>query len=304
MQVGYILFGIVPVLVSLANRAGWGASATVVARFVITCICVLGLAAATGQSLKSSNTRLLLMRGLFGGSAVMCYFVAVKETGAGMGTLLNNTHSIWANVLAVLVLGQRPFRGFWILLSIAVAGLWLVIDPSFDKLSWGELLGLLSGILAGAAILCVKELRKSESALTILLSFSVAGLLCGLPFYLYEVLQAPGGIPGYWRGAWDAIFHAGGPVQSSRILIGWLAILGVGLSSFAAQLLFTQGYKNTSVQLGSLISLTTPVIASFLGWFFLNEPLGIKFIIGAFLTLVACTLMARRESVAHQEAAG
>jgi hypothetical protein len=92
------------------------------------------------------------------------------------------------------------------------------------------------------------------------------------------------------------------PDRRSAVHHMGLAILGMGVSSFAAQLLFTQGYKNTSVQLGTLLSLTTPVIASFLGWYFLDEPLGMKYAIGAVMTLAACTLMATREAQARQAA--
>lgn len=271
MQLGYIAFGFVPVCVSVANRAGWNTGSVVVARFTITCLCVILAALATRQSLRTANIKLLFLRGFLGGAAVLGYFGAVQETGAGIGTLLNNTHALWASVLAVLVLHEKPFRGFGVILLIAMIGIWLVINPSVERFGWGEMVGLLSGALAGAAILCVKELRKTDSALTILFSFAVAGLICGLPLAIHDWLRAP--------------------VVASNALNGWLALVGVGVLSFVAQFLYTQGYKDTSVQVGSVLSLTTPVIASWMGWFFLDEPLGPRYIAGASLTLGACTLM-------------
>jgi drug/metabolite transporter (DMT)-like permease len=290
MQLGYMLFGILPICVSIANREGWDASSVVVARFAITCMCVVIAALATHQSLKTSNLKLLFLRGFLGGAAVVCYFVSVQETGAGMGTLLNNTHSIWASLLAVLILKEKPFRGFWTIMAIAIAGLSLVINPRFDRFSWGEFIGLLSGILAGAAILCVKELRKSDNALTILFSFAVSGLLCGLPFAVHHHLGAQLGVDHQAGSHLSTIVLSDGGL-SNATRNGWLALLGVGVSSFFAQFFFTQGYKDTSVQLGSLLALTSPVIASFLGWLLLDEKIGIRFIIGAFLTLFACALM-------------
>jgi drug/metabolite transporter (DMT)-like permease len=271
LQLGNFFFGVLPICVSAANKAGWTTGSVVVARFTITCLCVLLAARVTRQSLRTSNVRLLLLRGFLGGSAVLFYFAAVEQTGAAMGTLLNNTHSIWASALAVLFLGERPSRGFWAILALAIAGIWLVINPSFDRFSWGELLGLLSGILAGGAILCVKQLRQTDNALTILFSFAVSGLLCGIPLAVYS-----------WRGV---------PGTADFVTGGWLALLGVGISSFVAQFLFTQGYKNTSVQLGSVLTLTTPVLASILGWLFLDERLGLRFVAGASLTLAACALI-------------
>lgn len=295
MQLGYILFGIVPVLVAAANRAGWSAASTVVARFIIACICGVAVARVIGQSLKASRPRVLFYRGFLGGTAVVTYFLSVTQTGAGMGALLNNTHAIWANVLAVLVLRQRPARGFWAILLLASVGLWLVIDPTPERLSWGVFWGVLSGILAGGAILCVKELRKTDNASTILFGFSVVGLLCGLPFLIYERLNAPTGIWGDWTGLYSSILAFRGRWWASELLRGWMALLGVGIFSFIAQFLFTQGYKKTSVQLGTILSLTTPVIASAMGRLFLDEPLSPKFVVGAALTLTACAMMGMKE---------
>ena len=103
-----------------------------------------------------------MWRGIFGALAVLLYFTSVQLTGAGVGTLLNYTYPLWANAFGAVFLGQRTFRGFWALLALALVGVYLVIDPVWTQLpSFGELAGVVSAMLAGAAViggfLCLNE---------------------------------------------------------------------------------------------------------------------------------------------------
>lgn len=275
MLAGFIVFSGIPVMVKLASAYGVEAPAAVLVRFGVGFLCVLALVTLTRQRIRTGNFRLLVLRGLFGGAAVLLFFTGVVATGAGLGTLLNYTHCIWGNVLAVLVLRQKPPRVFWLLLMLAVAGLYLVIDPRTSLgrpgALWGAVAGLLSGILGGAAILCIKQLRRTDGPLTIFFSFAVVGFLVSLGLLGRDLLlEEPATLPAGFSGPALGI------------------LLGMGLLGFAGQMLFTAGYKNTSIPLGTLLSLTVPVLAILNGSLFLGEPLSLGFVAGAALILTAC----------------
>jgi drug/metabolite transporter (DMT)-like permease len=295
MHTGYLLLAFVPVLVRVANQAGWDTGSTVFARFVIACVCIAVVSPLGGQRLKTGNPRALFLRGLFGGGAVLAYFAAVEETNASTAVLLNFTHSIWANVIGVLVLRQKPVRGFWPLLSLAAVGLYLVIDPGFDNFKRGEMLGLLSGVLGGGAILCVKELRKTDNATTIQASLSLAGLVCALPFFVPARLRSPTALLDDFSAALPPVLHGPAGPLASPALCAWLAVLAMGICAYAGQHFFTSGYKDTSVQLGTLLSLTTPLYATLMGRLLLQEVLTARFLLGASFILVACMLVGLKE---------
>lgn len=83
--------------------------------------------------------------------------------------------------------------------------------------------------------------------------------------------------------------------------VGALALMG--LFSFGGQMLFTAGYKNTSIQLGTLLSLTAPVLAVANGYVFLGERLDARFIVGAAMILTACggmSLLEKRRALRSQ----
>src|SRR5687768_4336453 len=152
MLVGYLLLGLVPVLVRSARDVGWNAPHTVAARFALGILFILGISAARRRWLMANNRTLLLWRGIFGGAAVLLYFTSVQLAGAGVGTLLNYTYPLWASVFGAVFLGQRPFRGFWALLALALVGVYLVINPVWTQPpSLGEVAGVVSAMLAGAA---------------------------------------------------------------------------------------------------------------------------------------------------------
>lgn len=277
MLLGHLLFGAVPLLLKLALDRGLPASTAVALRFGVA-LAAVGLLAGLGRrlagrarhelSLAPVNRWALLWRGVWGGLAVLLYFQAVALCGAGLGTLLNYTHSLFSNLLGALALGQRPGRGFWPLLGLAGLGLVLVLDPGAGRLNGlGMALGLLSGVAGGAAVLTIKSLRRTDNALTINLALALGGLAFSLPLMGVQGLAGQG------------VLQAPGPA--------WAWAAGAGLLAFGGQWFFNHGFKGTSVGLASLISLTTPVLAVLSGWLWLGEPLTPHFLAGAACILVA-----------------
>lgn len=284
MLLGYLLFGAVPVLVKQGLRAGVDPGAAVVLRFLVA-IALLGLMSLFGHRIRPVNRRGLAWRGLFGGLAVGSFFLAIQLCGAGLGTLLNYTHSLWANVFGGLFFGQRPAKAFWPLLALASLGLWLVLDPTHGTLSpWGLGVGLFSGMVGGAAVLTIKTLRKTDDAVTINSALSLGGLIVGLPL------------------AWASLsLHPGTGLPAAPAPWAWIAVSGC--FSFYGQHFFNHGFKEVSVPMASLLAQLTPVIACVSGWYFLGETFTPHFILGSLCIVLACAWMGRLESRPKNRAA-
>jgi drug/metabolite transporter (DMT)-like permease len=285
MLLGYSCFGLAPVFLRLGLMGGWSASGAVVVRFLVAlvltaAIALAGAAFGGGRELavRPVNKGGLVWRGIYGGAAVSTYFYSVQLLGAGLGALLNCTYSLWANVFGVLLRRHRPDRWFWPLLAAAAVGLWFIVDVSDARVSHlGLLIGILSGIAGGAALLTIKTLRATDNAVTINLALTFGGLVVGIPI----------------EGA--RIASAGPPPAT---LWPALCLLVSAVFSFFGQLLFNHGLKHTSVALGSLLALCTPVIAGVCGLLFLGERLTPHFLLGAGLILLACVTLGYREALA------
>jgi drug/metabolite transporter (DMT)-like permease len=231
MVFGYLLLGLQPMFVKLAARHGFSPAESVLVRFSITLTLALVTARLEGQSLGTKNPRLWLLRGIFGGGAVLLYFTAVSHAGAGVGTLLNYTYPLWAQLFA-FVLGEKVRLENWFFLALALAGMYLIVSPGTHELGLGEIAGMVSGLLAGASVLCVKKLRETDGEQTIIVSFSVVGLAYAIVMLLWPDSSVGGST------------FSGGPAP----LGGWMIECMVGLLSFYGHVFFTRGYKNTSVQ--------------------------------------------------------
>jgi drug/metabolite transporter (DMT)-like permease len=286
MLLGHALFGAVPLFLKLGLRGGVDSVCAVVLRFVVGLAIIFLLAAVFGRPgdgirgelrLLPVNRRGLFWRGLWGGLAVFTYFIAVERLGAGLGTLLNYTHSLWSNVFALLWLGRRPSRRFWARLALAGLGVALVLHPTAPgRLDPGAVaVGLFSGMAGGAAVLTIKTLRRTDNALTINLALALGGLALALPWVA-------------WR-AWEGALR----LKASAAAWSWVALAGV--FSFGGQFFFNHGFRRTSVALASLIALLTPVLAVLAAWIWLGEALTPHALLGSACVLAALLLQGLEE---------
>ena len=289
LLLGYALFGMLPLTVKLLSSLGLSTAQIVFFRFLFCSLFVVAVATFRLQELRAYNKTALLVRGLSGGLSVFLWFLALEYTTASKGTMLSYTNSMWANVFNAVFLRQQPHRGFWFILAIALSGVWLVLDPSFDSFNKGDTLALLAAACGGVAILSIKEARRTDNAISVFASFSWIGLLISALFLALPVgAVAP--------APWGQVFTAW-PILSGLLLMGAV--------STAGQLFFTQGYGNASVALGTILSLLVPVVASGGACFLLGETLSIRFLCGAALILSACAVSGIREarkSLAVEEA--
>lgn len=277
--VSNVFFGVLPVLVKMASRAGYSAMQETFCRFAVGLLGTALLGVFGWQSLRVVNRPWVLARGILGAVSVIGYFIALQTTSAGVGTLLNYTYILWANVFAVVFFGQRPPRFFFVSLAVAAAGVCLVLNARLDHLGIGEMAGIFSGLTGGAAVLAIKRCRETDTALTVFGSFSVFSFV----FSIAALVAGPG-----WIGplsAWKAPDPGG---------LGLLVM--IGLVSMAAQVLFSEALGWTSLALGSFLTLSVPVLAAIFGLFFLGEPLTPYFGSGLVLVLAACSFVLWQEN--------
>ncbi len=252
-----VLFGLSAVLARLATLGGMSGGQVTLVRFALGLVFVGGIFAARPGMFRPRRKGLLVSRGLFGGFAALLYFLAIARIPAGEATLLNNTFPIWAVLLSLFLLNERPTIHLLVALGLASAGVFLVLGGGEVRLGlgWGEGLAVLSAITGGAAVTSIRALRATDNAPTIFFAFAVGGFVVSIPFAL-----------GPWPGVWAP----------------YLATLGVGIVAFLAQLLMTEAYGTLSVPEAAVWQQLTP-IASYLWALGLGEPIGGTTVLGVLL---------------------
>ena len=127
---------------------------------------------------------LLLARSIFGTIGIFANFYALSKITISEGQTLNKTAPFFTVIFAYLFLKERVTLRQLGALGLAFAGTMLITKPGFaGEAAFPLAMGLLGGLGAGAAYVCVRALcnRGVEPAF-IILFFSAFSCLASVPF--------------------------------------------------------------------------------------------------------------------------
>jgi drug/metabolite transporter (DMT)-like permease len=249
-------------------------------RFVAGILLVTAVVAMGRAQVRPRRWAWLLVRGLFGGVAVVTYFASIRLAPVGVATLLNQTQPVFTMLFSWGLLMERPRRGALGALVLTVAGVAIIVGVRQLTLhAWrGELLGIASAIASGVAVTGIRASRRAgtdgtppETAWSVFLSFSLIGALVSIPAAFFP------------RGSWLV-----------PTALEWVQLTVVAGCSVAAQLIMTEAIGHlTGAQSGIISQLTVPTTVV-LGIVVLGERLTTSFLAGAALILggVAITIAA------------
>ena len=194
------------------------------------------------------------------------FFLALKETGVAVGTMVcAGSLPILGGLFSWIFFKEKPPRIWYPATAAAVAG---VVLLSLNEAMRVELLGLALALLATLFYLgntmTAKSLARSHPPETIMaLLFIVAGVLNLPVFFIFPI---------DWLGSAHGI---------------WVA-LHLGLITGAlAYTLNLKGLKITSTPTAMTLVLTDPLGAALLGFFLLNEPVSLQILLGMLLIFVS-----------------
>jgi drug/metabolite transporter (DMT)-like permease len=232
--------------------------------FVRFCIGLLACGiAATRVRLRAKNKLGLILRGSYGGAAVLLYFLAIAHLPVGVATLLNYTAPIFTALYAAVFLDEAVRPATLGALALTTTGVALVITGTAPQGSLGlgawQMVGVASALLSGAAVATIREVRKTDGSWEIFAAFCLGGAL---------ITSVP---------------TAFGWVSPSRV--EWAELFVVGLLSVLAQLLMTYALRFVRAAVAGIIAQLTPVAALAMGWIFLREAIVGVALLGAAITL-------------------
>jgi drug/metabolite transporter (DMT)-like permease len=236
-----VLFGLAAMLAKVAARDGMSGGQATLVRFSLGLAAVAALFRLRPGTFRPARWSLLAVRGLVGGAAALMYYLAIARIPAGEATLLNNLFPIFAVVISLFTLRERPTAHLALALAVASAGVYLVLWGGDEAaragemalhLGWGEGIAILSAMAGGVAVTAIRALRSSVNAPTIFASFATGGILVSLPFGLAPWPSAP---------------------------LAWAAALAAGVAAFFAQLTMTEAYGALSIPEAAVLQQLTPI---------------------------------------------
>jgi drug/metabolite transporter (DMT)-like permease len=266
MSVSALGFAVMASITKLAAAEVPGAEIALV-RFV--CGSLFCLAWHLRSPLHPRNRKVLALRGVLGGGAVLCFFVSIEHLHVGISTLLQYTAPAFTAVWAAIFLRERIALSTILALGLTLGGVGLLVlgqSPAgaTTLLDRWELVGVLGAIFSGGAVAAIRELRATEPSVTIFTAFNLGGVL---------VTVGPALRHWVWPSA-----HGG------------LLLLAVAAISIASQLGMTWSLRWLQAAVGGLLMQLTPVAALAIGALLFGELIHPLAWLGAAVTLAGVSL--------------
>jgi drug/metabolite transporter (DMT)-like permease len=241
----------------LVTLAGTGAATTAFFRCLLALPALAALAAV--EQRRRGPRRLAARLGAVGagvllGIDLVLWNHAIAEVGAGVATVLGNLQVLFVAVAAWLLLGERPKRGFLVVLPVVMAGVVLVSGLADHGGSGHALAGIGYGIgtsVSYAAFLLV--LRQASSGMA-----HVAGPLADATAGSALAALALG------------LLFGGLRLEMSWASLGWLLLLSFS-SQTVGWLLITSSLPRLPAAVSSLLLLLQPAAALLLAAAVLGE---------------------------------
>lgn len=244
---------------------------TTLFRFIVG-LGILGTAALFGRiSLTFVHGPLLLLRGLFGGAAILIFFASVSKLGVGKATILIYSFPVFASIFSSIFLKEKIGATRFVAILTAFFGIYLLAADNgrgvslLGALGRYELLTIFGAMLGGMALVLVKKLHDTDSSYAIYFAQCVVGL-------------------------WIVVVPAN-LVPCSIGFSGGLLLVAIGVTATIGQLLVTEAYRYVQIPTGSLLGMLVPVMNYFIGVIIFSEFVSWRSIIGSVTILGACVVV-------------
>jgi drug/metabolite transporter (DMT)-like permease len=230
-------------------------------RFLLGLIVTSFIVIKRKQSVIPVKKKFVILRAISNAVAVTLFFTGVEYTTVTNANMLNMTYPVFVYLFTPFINKEKNPGIYYLYLAISMGGIFLIINPDFSYINRGDLLSLLSGITAAAAISFLREARKTESSFVILFNLMAIGTVANFflmaPFYV-----KPEGI---------LILH-----------IFMSALLGV-----MGQIFITIGFRYIDAASGALISTSRMLFTAVLGVILFSDPLDFRIAAGGILIFVS-----------------
>jgi len=221
--------------------------------------CYIGLRKANADW-RGSNRKLLLLRGLFGTTALYFFFLTVQNIPLASAMTIQYLSPIFTTIIAIFLLKESVKLFQWFCYALAFVGV-LFIEQFDARITFVFLLlGVTSAFCSGVAYNLVRTLREREHPLTVVFHFQLVGLIIGFAFTIFD-WQTPYG--------WD-----------------WLYLFLIGAFSQLGQIYLTNALQKEKAASVAIVNYTGLTYGLLIGWFIFGETQTVESLLG--MLLVVC----------------
>jgi drug/metabolite transporter (DMT)-like permease len=209
----------------------------------------------------------VFLAGLFFAGDLGVWHFSILYTSVANATVLANLAPIFVTLAAWLFWKRKVTRTFLVGMSVAIAGMFVLVGPNFavgGRPLIGDALGALTAVFYAGYFLAIKAARDARASTARLMAWSTTVTAIAL---LPIALAMP-------QPFWPA--HA----------VGWWVLVGLALvSQVLGQGLIAYAFAHLPASLSSVSLLIQPVMAALFAWALFGEAIGPVQFAGAAIVL-------------------
>lgn len=226
------------------------------------------------NSLKTSHLGLQLLRIVLALVAMGFGFTAVVEMPLADVTAIGFAKSFFVTICAIFFLNEVIGVRRWMAVIIGFLGVLIVLRPGTDSFTIFGVYALISAAGAGAVMVVIRILTRTETTTSILTyqAFGV-GLVVALP--------------AYWSWVWPTTHE-------------WMILIGIGIISYGAQYLNILAYKFGEASVMASLDYMRLIYSIIFGYFLFSDLPDFWTLLGAAVIIGASIYTIHREAQRKQ----
>lgn len=243
------------------------ASEIVIFRALVTLIVVYFLIRREGLNPWGNNKRLLIMRGLTGTVALLTYFYTLQNIPLASAVTILYLSPIFTIIIAGIMLREaaRPFQ--WIFFIISFIGVLMIKGFDHRVSAFDLIIGITAAVFSGLAYNFIRKLKDYDHPLIVVFYFPMVTI----PIVsIYAI-----------------------PRWVMPNFIEFLILIGIGLSTTAAQYCMTKAYQLEKAANISNFNYLGIIYAILIGFLIFNESIGILGFLGMTLIIFGVIMGSR-----------
>jgi drug/metabolite transporter (DMT)-like permease len=244
------------------------------ARFFICLLVMMPIIIFSKQRLWLTN-RITghALRSLFGLTAIACFFYSLQFTPLVNALILSYTIPLFVPFLSYIFYKIKiSIVGFFHLI-IGFIGVVLILQPESNGWNFASLIALASGLLGAAAMLSIRELSKTEAAVTIMFCYYLFSTIIILLWLFKDIFTR--------HFSWDITYRT------------WLMLLGVGIMGTLYQVFLTYSLKFAPAQITTPFLYIGVILSFIIEWAIWGEIPHILTTFGIILATIGAVMSSR-----------
>ncbi|MDZ4715159.1 MAG: DMT family transporter [Cytophagales bacterium] len=234
-------------------------------RSAVSLVLALGIVRYYHIPLPGNNQKALLLRGFFGSSALVLYFITLQKMPLASAVTLQYLSPVFTAVMGIFLVKEAVKPWQWVFFGISFGGVLMVQGYDHRVETTYVLLGVASALFSGLAYNMIRQLKQTEHPLVITFYFP----LVSVPVTLLLMSSV----------AWVM------PVGTD-----WLVLVFIGVTAQVAQYFMTRSYQSEELSKVVGLKYVGIIYALGFGYFLFGESFSVAAHVGMLVVLAGVIL--------------